>query len=477
MCGHIPIILHLFRSICLFSFLGAISWHRKTIILMQWNQSINILRSTWPLNQYCWCSNGNIRTDFDGNNHSSTTDNNGKKHTFTLTHVNYMPKLPVNIMSTWVLSEQYVDENELDKKGTGVCSIHDDPILFGIMVNSSKYSGCILLVYLNVFLILAILIWIPSQHFWCSIMMIQSIWHLLQRIKTLNLQLQMRALEFQILHDNGHVTLDVPLPLTNMISFMQGIKIRNNNGFGSRDIVTFLGIDSVEDMRLKCKIKLSNDLDMLVDIEILNFIENPDITLISETSEDYFWDSTLNTPSQLEYILHPKTLSPMQEEIISHHTWLRHVPFPQLIVMAESGDIPHCLASLKDCCPISSPCLFGQAHKCPWQSKSKKLHPIWKKSDDHSGAQASMDHLVSEQPGLIPQVSDKLTSMHINGGTVIIDHYSDHVNVLLMCDISLEENLYAKYAYEQYLSWLESLQRLIMLTMDDLQIKTSKMTA
>jgi hypothetical protein len=29
-----------------------------------------------------------------------TTDDNGKKHTFTLTHMNYIPKLPVNILPT-----------------------------------------------------------------------------------------------------------------------------------------------------------------------------------------------------------------------------------------------------------------------------------------------------------------------------------------------------------------------------------------
>ncbi len=40
-----------------------------------------------------------------------TTDDNGKKHTFMLTHMNYMPKLPVTLLSTWVLSKQYVDEN------------------------------------------------------------------------------------------------------------------------------------------------------------------------------------------------------------------------------------------------------------------------------------------------------------------------------------------------------------------------------
>jgi hypothetical protein len=41
-------------------------------------------------------------------------------------------------------------------------------------------------------------------------------------------------------------------------------------------------------MRLKCKIILSNDMVILVDIKTLNFIKNPDIASIPETSEDYF---------------------------------------------------------------------------------------------------------------------------------------------------------------------------------------------
>ena len=32
------------------------------------------------------------------------TDDNGNKHTFTLTHVNYMPTLPANLLSTCILS-------------------------------------------------------------------------------------------------------------------------------------------------------------------------------------------------------------------------------------------------------------------------------------------------------------------------------------------------------------------------------------
>ncbi len=96
-------------------------------------------------------------------------------------------------------------------------------------------------------------------------------------------------------------------------------------------------------------------------------------------------------------------------------------------------------------------CLFGSAHKRPWSSKSKESHPIQKKSDNYPRARASLDHLVSAQPGLILQISGKLTGMQVNGATVFVDHYSDHVYVFLMQDLTLDEIL-AKHAYEQFLS-------------------------
>jgi hypothetical protein len=107
--------------------------------------------------------------------------------------------------------------------------------------------------------------------------------------------------------------------------------------------------------------------------------------------------------------MHPKALSPLQEEMMSHHTRLHHLPFPKLIVISQAGEIPSRLVSLKGRCPICVACLFGTAHKRPWRSKSKESHPIRKKSDNHPGDKASLDHLVSAQPGLIPQISGKLT--------------------------------------------------------------------
>jgi hypothetical protein len=127
---------------------------------------------------------------------------------------------------------------------------------------------------------------------------------------------------------------------------------------------------------LKCKIQKSDDSVILVNLETLNFIENPDIASIPLTSVDYVCKSENIEPLQMEHIMHPKTISPLQKEMMSHRTRLHHLPFPKLIAMANAGEIPHRLASLKRCCPICMACPFGSAHKRPWHSKSKESHPI-----------------------------------------------------------------------------------------------------
>jgi hypothetical protein len=99
-------------------------------------------------------------------------------------------------------------------------------------------------------------------------------------------------------------------------------------------------------------------------------------------------------------------------------------------------------------------CLFGQAHKHLWQSKSKQKHPICKPTDDAPGKQASMDQIVSAQPGLILQMSGCLTNLRIMVTTIFVDHFSDHVYAYLMKDLTLLETLMAKHAYEKYLASL-----------------------
>ncbi len=53
---------------------------------------------------------------------------------------------------------------------------------------------------------------------------------------------------------NSKVSMTVPTTVTNLVSFFQDMRLCNNDGQGSQDIVTFLGADFIDDMQLKCKI-------------------------------------------------------------------------------------------------------------------------------------------------------------------------------------------------------------------------------
>ena len=258
-----------------------------------------------------------------------------------------------------------------------------------------------------------------------------------------------------IVFTNGATTtIDVPLTLSNLVSFFQGMYVKYNDGNGTRDVVQFLGADFVDDMQIKCEVKLSNDTIILVDPETLNFIENPDVASIPQTMDDYLREGNNISELELKTLMSPTSISPLQEEMLSHHNRLHHTPFPKLIVMAEKGELPKRLASLKGRCPLCVACLFGQAHKRPWRSKSKQKHPICKSTDNAPGKCVSMDQMVSAQPGLIPQMSGRLTNMRVNGVTVFVDHYSDHTYTYLMKDLTLSETIMAKHAFERFLASL-----------------------
>ena len=65
--------------------------------------------------------------------------------------------------------------------------------------------------------------------------------------------------ELANLDDNGggiltigedEVTLDIPLMLTNLVSFFKDMKLKYNDGQGTCDIVTFLGADFGKNMQI-----------------------------------------------------------------------------------------------------------------------------------------------------------------------------------------------------------------------------------
>ena len=107
----------------------------------------------------------------------------------------------------------------------------------------------------------------------------------------------------------------------------------------------------------------------------------------------------------------PNTRSPLQEEMMSIHTRLHHLPFPKFLALTKKGEIPKRLVTLKGREPICIVCFFGTAHTCPWRTKVKKKSSICRVTDDEPGKRISMDQIVSAQPGLIPQMSGFLMDL------------------------------------------------------------------
>ncbi len=144
----------------------------------------------------------------------------------------------------------------------------------------------------------------------------------------------------------GGMSFDIPATIDNAVSFMRGMKLQYNDGNGTQDIITFLGIDYIDDMQNVCMIQCSDDTKMMVAPELLNFIENPDISSIPQSILDYYEECQYLEPSDLEKIVQTQALSPLQEEMMSYHCRLHHTPFPKLTIMAEQGEIPRHLAQL-----------------------------------------------------------------------------------------------------------------------------------
>ncbi|KAL7550148.1 hypothetical protein ACHAWF_013389 [Thalassiosira exigua] len=130
------------------------------------------------------------------------------------------------------------------------------------------------------------------------------------------------------------------------------------------------------------------------------------------------------TNEEPQRLARPHTLAPIQQELMSWHHRLYHLPFTKLFQFAKFQFLPKRLL----------------------ESGS-----IRKETETEPGDGVSVDQIISSQPGLIPQMSGFLTSKRIWGCTTFVDHVSDYVYVHLMHEFTLEETLLAKAAWENVL--------------------------
>ena len=76
---------------------------------------------------------------------------------------------------------------------------------------------------------------------------------------------------------------------------------------------------------------------LLVDPETLNFIENPDVASIPQTSDDYICEIQHISTAQMQNLVSPTSISPLQEEMSSHHNRLHHTPFSEVDCHGAAG--------------------------------------------------------------------------------------------------------------------------------------------
>ena len=112
--------------------------------------------------------------------------------------------------------------------------------------------------------------------------------------------------------------------------------------------------------------------------------------------------------------------------------------------LVKLGVLPSRFLDLKDDVPLFASCMFETSRIRQCITKGKKSGSIRKGTDHNPGDGVSVDQIHSDNPGLVPQFSGKLTSARIWDSQVMVDHFSDLTYLYLMRSKIQEDNLAGK---------------------------------
>jgi len=246
-------------------------------------------------------------------------------------------------------------------------------------------------------------------------------------------------------------SLDKDEPMTSHpTDFELGMSLVYKDGEGNNEAVVYEGA-SPDGMTHT--IRKKDGTKIAVHDSNLQFLLQPDLSNLPSTPLDYCKEVGKGLSlEEAQRLARPRTLSPLQQELMSWHHRLYHLPFNTILMLADRGHLPKRLTQCRNTLPLCIACQFGKAHRRPWRTKGKKSGSIRKPEHKQPGDGVSMDQIVSAQPGLIPQMTGFLTSKRIWGCTTFVDHVTDYVYVHLMRDFTLAETLLAKASWEKLLA-------------------------
>ena len=114
----------------------------------------------------------------------------------------------------------------------------------------------------------------------------------------------------------------------------------------------------------------SNGDDIITTKEHLRSPNNPDVGWIPSSVPEYKQSAKTLSEKDIEKITSPKHLSPLQQEFLSFHYKLNHLPFTIVLRLSNISILPCRFLKLINDFPHCVSCLFGQAHRRPWRHKS-----------------------------------------------------------------------------------------------------------
>ena len=203
--------------------------------------------------------------------------------------------------------------------------------------------------------------------------------------------------------------------------------------------------------RFKAQPLNSSDVITIAPSAILDLSNDPAYIPHKPNEVDTTALSNVLTQSDLDYLWSPNSDNTISEEsrlALYWHQRLRCAPLRHLQRLAKRGVIPKCIVSIRKM-PLCAFCAFAAAHKRPWRTKGSTKRHIRKVWQRESGSGTSCDHIVSHQPGLIPQTSGKLTHARFWGSVIYVDHATDFIYNHLIKTTSSDETLASKFAYER----------------------------
>ncbi len=160
-----------------------------------------------------------------------------------------MPTSPVNLLSTCILSKQFTDENKIDTHGTGIHSCYEDHTLIWdhgkwCKIFKIHASGLLECLFTSEYSCLETYSTMVASYYNDALN-----WAFSSKTKAQNIAVSKDG--NVIVHVDGDtIAFDISLMVQNMSSFLQGMKLRFNDGNGTWDVVTFIGVDFIDGMQL-----------------------------------------------------------------------------------------------------------------------------------------------------------------------------------------------------------------------------------